>query len=380
MKTNAVVYVLLLCVQLPLLLPLALVRVAAGLLAARRCGASNTALKVLETRALMHAHGQRHEPAAARLAAAAPYTGVWFAALRPLLALAARLARFVPRALRVPPAGDAEAASAVATRTTTNAKAVVSPEQIVALRSRVIDTALAQYLSRIANKKSNLRSATSRGEAHAEAQVVVLGAGYDCRAYSDEMRELCESGKLLFVELDTLPRVQLKQATLRRAGLAHAHAHFVAADFQRETFVDALKRAAIERFSFECPTFVVCEGLLYYLHEGAVLDLFRDFSSAFAPGSSIVADYPCNALVNGSNWMSRASAVVLELFGEPWLFGMRCFPDDEPPTRKVPQSALRAGVRRFASDVNLSVAEQDVCGRDFALFGGVARFEIPPSQ
>ena len=67
-------------------------------------------------------------------------------------------------------------------------------------------------------------------------QFVLLGAGYDTRAYGEFKRD-----GLAFFELDQAPNQELKVASLGRAGIEAAHVTFVSVDFSREDAFEKLR-------------------------------------------------------------------------------------------------------------------------------------------
>ena len=178
------VFCVLAALMLPYFVAVLCLRFAAGLLARTVHGVSNTSLKVLETRALGHAVGSHRNALAYRTACAVPLTGPFVPWIVRPLAWLCRIGSVVPPTLR------ATKASAAA---------------IVAQRTAFIDRALQQYLA-------------SRTDA--VAQVVCIGAGFDVRAYGDEMRQRVRDKRLVFVEVDTAERSALKQATLQAVSLA----------------------------------------------------------------------------------------------------------------------------------------------------------------
>ena len=148
-------------------------------------------------------------------------------------------------------------------------------------------------------------------------QLVVLGAGYDSRAfrYGDAL-----AGIEVF-EVDHPGTQARKQGILQRvARPAGARVRYVPVDFAAQVLEDALSRHG---FSPDRPTLFLWEGVSYYLPEAAVAQVL-DFVARCAPGSSIVFDYAIKAFVDGdtSTYGGKQVARWLEKIGEPFLFGI----------------------------------------------------------
>jgi methyltransferase (TIGR00027 family) len=116
-------------------------------------------------------------------------------------------------------------------------------------------------------------------------QIVLLGAGYDSRAY-----RLSQSGSATQVfELDAAPTQNRKLECLRRAHInVPQHVVFVPIDFDRESLRDVLERAG---YASGKKTLFIWEGVSYYL-EPASVDATLEFVGRSAHHESIIAfDY-----------------------------------------------------------------------------------------
>lgn len=148
-------------------------------------------------------------------------------------------------------------------------------------------------------------------------QVVVLGAGYDSRAFRFRDRL---AGIPVF-EIDH-PGTQARKTAIL-AGLVKetpSNLHYIAVDFTRDRLPTAL---AAHGFAPERTTLFLWEGVSYYLPQQAV-DRVLDFVSDCAAGSSIVFDYAIRDFVDGdtSTYGSKEVAKWLQKIGEPFLFGL----------------------------------------------------------
>lgn len=149
------------------------------------------------------------------------------------------------------------------------------------------------------------------------AQVVILGAGYDSRAFrfADKLR-----GVRVF-EIDH-PATQARKRSILEAAdmLSPSNLTYIPVDFNRESFQAAL---AEHGFSPRRKTLFLWEGVSYYLPQ-AVVEGVLDFVGTCAPGSSIAFDYALKSFVEGdtSTYGGKKLAQWLKEIGEPFLFGL----------------------------------------------------------
>ena len=115
------------------------------------------------------------------------------------------------------------------------------------------------------------------------SQIVLLGAGYDSRAYRFQG---LNTGTRVF-ELDSASTQERKKKCLKSARLATPPwLSFVPVDFNREALGKVLEKAGWQRQ----PTLFLWEGVSYYLERRAVADTLA-FVSQSGTGSRIVFDY-----------------------------------------------------------------------------------------
>lgn len=116
-------------------------------------------------------------------------------------------------------------------------------------------------------------------------QIVLLGAGYDSRAY-----RFAQSGSATRIfELDAAPTQNRKAECLRRAHIGvPQHVALVPIDFDRESLKDVLERAGYESHK---KTLFIWEGVSYYL-EPASVDATLEFVGRSSHRESTIAfDY-----------------------------------------------------------------------------------------
>jgi methyltransferase (TIGR00027 family) len=142
-------------------------------------------------------------------------------------------------------------------------------------------------------------------------QVVLLGAGYDSRAY----RMPALAGVPVF-EVDH----PATQATKRRLVPAGERVRFVPVDLVREDLAPALVGAG---FAARERTVVVWEGVTNYLTGPAVDGTLRQLAGLTASGSRIVFTYVDRGALDGTGGYTGVEEwrAVLRRHGEPWTFG-----------------------------------------------------------
>lgn len=142
-------------------------------------------------------------------------------------------------------------------------------------------------------------------------QIVLLGAGFDCRAH--RMRELVSA---TVFEVDRADTQEIKRARVP----AHPSVRYVAVDFLRDDVGAALLAAG---WSAARATMFVWEGVTGYLTEEAVAGTLRWIGGS-APGSRIVFTYLHAGLLDGTTQFFGGSELLdsVQKLGEPWTFGL----------------------------------------------------------
>ena len=146
-------------------------------------------------------------------------------------------------------------------------------------------------------------------------QVVILGAGYDSRAYRIEG---IEDARVF--EVDRRETQAMKRRVLmQRLCPFPPHVVFVETDFMTQTLAEVLASSGFDR---DRKAFFIWEGVTNYLDERAV-DATLRFVGSNAPGSQIVFTYTHRGLLDGSGAFSVSPNVLrhLQRAGEPWTFG-----------------------------------------------------------
>ncbi len=173
-------------------------------------------------------------------------------------------------------------------------------------------------------------------------QLVILGAGYDTRAYRLEGLP----GKVKVFEVDAAETQEDKKAKLSsRFGQLPAHVTFLALDLAKDDLAANLRQAG---FDSSLLTLFIWEGVTYFLDVQAVEHTLGFIAAHTPAGSSLVFDYVWPEVVDGSTQNPAMQSLIkfCTEIGEPYKFGL------EP--RQVEGFLTRNG---FKDVVNLTVEE-----------------------
>jgi len=153
---------------------------------------------------------------------------------------------------------------------------------------------------------------------------VLLGAGYDARAY--RFHEQLAGRPVFEVDLAATSRRKAGIIERNRGHFPEANVHRVEIDFETDSLPDTLVAAGFERGAM---TFVVWEGVIMYLTRTAIKATVTALHELSGPGSMVAMD--CWYLVDAPGplgSMRRAAPGAIALIGEPVTFAMH--PEDMP--------------------------------------------------
>jgi methyltransferase (TIGR00027 family) len=174
-------------------------------------------------------------------------------------------------------------------------------------------------------------------------QVVLLGAGFDSRAW-----RLDALANARIFEVDHPNTAQVKQARLRSAHADLRKVNFVNVDFEVDDYDELLRAAG---FDASRPAIVVWEGVSQYLTGEAVCGVLR-WAGRLAPGSRFIFTYIHEGVLNGSVAFAGADRIIANVdgIGEPWRLG--CCPSNWR------RSCASAGSRYCATSVPTNIARK----------------------
>jgi methyltransferase (TIGR00027 family) len=153
-------------------------------------------------------------------------------------------------------------------------------------------------------------------------QMVILGAGFDCRAY-----RLPSLSSTAVFEIDHPATLALKRTRLMAVlKQIPGHVRFVEMDFHRESLAEVLHAAGFEKSR---PALFLWEGVTNYLTQQAV-DAVLCFVAQCASGSRLIFTYVHAGALDGSVAFDGAPKILEDVaqIGEPWTFGL--FPEGVP--------------------------------------------------
>ncbi len=165
------------------------------------------------------------------------------------------------------------------------------------VRTRVIDDALRAFV---------------RGGG---TQIVILGAGFDCRA----LRFARELADATVFEVDHPATQEKKRRVLR--GCAGAKTEYVAWDFEQMPMRELGAMLASRGHDPERPTLTIWEGVTMYLTDGAIDATLRAIRGYSASGSRLTFNYTDRARIEAPSARSWLTARVVAALGEKFRFG-----------------------------------------------------------
>jgi len=149
-------------------------------------------------------------------------------------------------------------------------------------------------------------------------QLVILGAGFDARAYRFEA---LKSGVRVF-EVDHPATQQVKMEKLKKIfGQVPEHVAFVPVDFNTQSLEERLLESGYEP---ERKTLIIWQGVTPYLTPEAVDNTLAFVARSSAPGSTIVFDYMYTSLLDGTVKHGEVSKMRRDrwMSGESFSFGI----------------------------------------------------------
>ncbi len=149
-------------------------------------------------------------------------------------------------------------------------------------------------------------------------QMVILGAGFDSRAY----RFAAQLQGVPVFEVDHPATSEIKRSKIRDIlGSAPANVVYVPVDFNVDKLSEQLQRNG---YKDRCRTLFLWEGVTPYLSANAVSEVLRFILSSGGSGSVIVFDYILKSVVDGTCSMPGAlkEAGKMARTSEPLTFGI----------------------------------------------------------
>jgi len=145
-------------------------------------------------------------------------------------------------------------------------------------------------------------------------QIVVLGAGYDCRAL-----RLPELAAAQVYEIDHPSTQGHKRSVLERLGVT-SPARYLAWDFETRPMDDLPAALADAGHDPSALTLTIWEGVTVYLTEGAIDASLQAIASWSAPHSTLAMTYLARSPHHKPSLATRAVQAMVRRLGEPFKF------------------------------------------------------------
>jgi methyltransferase (TIGR00027 family) len=149
-------------------------------------------------------------------------------------------------------------------------------------------------------------------------QVLILGAGFDSRAYrfADRLR----SARVFEVDHPATSAIKRKKVDAIFGGVP-GHVALVPVDFNRDLLAEALERAG---FRAGVRSIVLWEGTVPYLSAAAVDETLRFVASTCSKGSRLIFDYVVSSVIDGTcDYRGAANEHArMKRTPEPFVFGI----------------------------------------------------------
>lgn len=150
-------------------------------------------------------------------------------------------------------------------------------------------------------------------------QLVILGAGYDTRAYRIEGLK----GKIRVFEVDHPYTQSVKIEKVKEIfGVLPGHVTYVPVDFETDNFGE---RLAAQGYDRSLKTLFLLEGLIMYIPPEAVDETLSFIAKNSGKGSTILFDYYPQSVVDGTCELEVGKNILnyTKQQGEPLQFGIR---------------------------------------------------------
>jgi methyltransferase (TIGR00027 family) len=150
-------------------------------------------------------------------------------------------------------------------------------------------------------------------------QLVILGAGYDSRAYRIEGLK----GRVRVFEVDHPTTQAVKIEKIREIfGRLPDHVSYVSVDFEKEEFGKKLIEMGYNKAQ---KTLFIMEGLVMYIPPKAVDDMLSFIVKNSGKGSEVLFDYLPEFAADGSSDVETGKNILsyVERIGEPSQFGIK---------------------------------------------------------
>eukprot|EP00471_Norrisiella_sphaerica_P004251 CAMPEP_0184488362 /NCGR_PEP_ID=MMETSP0113_2-20130426/11586_1 /TAXON_ID=91329 /ORGANISM="Norrisiella sphaerica, Strain BC52" /LENGTH=263 /DNA_ID=CAMNT_0026871059 /DNA_START=441 /DNA_END=1232 /DNA_ORIENTATION=+ len=146
--------------------------------------------------------------------------------------------------------------------------------------------------------------------------LVILGAGFDTRAYRLEIR-----AEVKVFELDSAATQLAKRKLLASANVNTSHVNFIPINCNKENFLDKLEAKG---FDLSKPSVILMEGLLPYMEEKAVRETLTAVRNRCSAGTTLIVTMENSVSPDERDSVFGAAVLynTITIGGEPITFGL----------------------------------------------------------
>ena len=202
-------------------------------------------------------------------------------------------------------------------------KAVVYASHIALLQKgvvRLLDTVFSGARASGIARTRLIDDFLAEGVRNGKQQVVILGAGYDSRAYRTAALR-----SLRVFEVDHPSTLKFKKAQMQKSGAECGHVTYVETDFNHQSLEETLRTAGFDPAQ---SAFFIWEGVTNYLTEEAVCQTLS-YIGSLAQGTRLAFTYVHRGAIDAPEaHVKTGVSKLLRKQGEPWTFGI--LPEELP--------------------------------------------------
>ncbi|QHS52585.1 SAM-dependent methyltransferase [Edaphobacter sp. 12200R-103] len=206
---------------------------------------------------------------------------------------------------------------------------LIGPSELALISDHAVSTALTQdyreasqnpaivlfaglMLCRTRFIDESLERAVKKGA----TQVVILGAGFDTRAYRfGELLKHCR-----VIEVDAMPTQTYKKRRVREVLQdLPKNLTYCAIDFAKDDLMHGLHRVGFKR---DEKTLYIWEGVCMYLPESSVRKMLQTIALHSTSGSTLVLDYANSVGIELGKFTPNSAGGIPTSWAEPWIFGV----------------------------------------------------------
>jgi methyltransferase (TIGR00027 family) len=147
-------------------------------------------------------------------------------------------------------------------------------------------------------------------------QVVILGAGFDTRAF--RFGELLKHSRVIEVDAAATQAYKKRRVHEVLRDLP-TNLTYCTIDFAKDDLMEGLRRAGFER---DEKAFYIWEGVCMYLSDDSVRKTLQTIASHSAPGSTLVLDYAKTLGIELGKFMPNGAGGIPTPWAERWIFGV----------------------------------------------------------